>query len=143
MNAADLLIAALREAGIATGDGQARVGSNDLTGRYVVVWPHNEPASEGPIGDPNADRTVDLQITACGPSRTASDQMAEQARTVALRLTRGPSPDPYAWQQAAQHIGGQPTRRDASVDPATPDESGWYRADIYRYQLTPTGVATP
>lgn len=141
MNATDRLIAALRAAGIATGDAQARVGTTELTGRYVVVWPYSEAPSNGPLGSPNADRTVDLQITACGPSRTAADQVAEAARTVAL--SRLDPPDGYAWQQVTQHLGGQPTRRDTSVDPATPDQSGWYRADIYRYTLTPTGVATP
>jgi hypothetical protein len=114
-----------------------------LTGRYAVVWPYNEPAANGPVGDPNADRTVILQVTACGPSRLAADQVAEACRTVALALTKAPGPDGYAWVQAAQHLGGQPTTRESSVDPATPDQSGWYRADIYRYQLTPTGVATP
>lgn len=143
MNAVDLLVDALRTAGLATGDAQARMGTTDLTGRYVVVWPYNESASTGPIGAPNADRTVDLQVTSCGPSRRAADQLAERARTVALTLTRGPSATGYAWQQTAQHIGGQPVRRDTSVDPATPDESGFFRADVYRYLLTPTGVTTP
>ncbi|MCA1218699.1 hypothetical protein [Streptomyces sp. 8L] len=143
MNATGLLVDALRAAGIATGDAQARVGTTDLTGRYAVVWPYNELAANGPIGSPNQDRTVDLQVTACGPSRLAADQVAEACRTVALALTRTPGPDGYAWVQAAQHIGGQPTRRDTSVDPTTPESSGYFRADIYRYQLTPIGVVTP
>lgn len=143
MNTADLLVAALRAAGIDTGDAQARIGTRELTGRYAVVWPYPEMASDGPVGAPNADRTVSLQITSCGPSRRAADQVAEQARMVALALHRGAPPDDYAWLQAPEFTGGQAATRDASVDPATPDASGWYRADIYRYQITPTGVPTP
>lgn len=138
MNVQDALVAALKDAGIAAGDAQARDGTTELTGRYVVVWPWNEPPSDGPMADPNADRGIELQITACGPSRRAADQVAEQARPVALGL---PAPDGWAWIGAPQHQGAQPTRRETSTDPATPDASGWYRADLYRYAITPAGVS--
>lgn len=137
MNTADQLIAALRADGLATGDAQARVGTTELTDRYVVVWPVSEPPPDGPMADPNADRFIDLQITAAGPSRKAAEQVAEQARTVALG--RFDPPDGYGWRAVPQHLGGQPTKREISVDPGAPDESGWYRADIYRYELTPNG----
>jgi hypothetical protein len=142
VNTADLLVAALRAAGIATGDAQALVGTEQLTGSYAVVWPYPEGAANGPIGAPNADRTVALQITACGPSRKAADVVAEAARAVALALHRGTPPTGYAWQQAPEYVGGQATTRESSLDPATPDTSGWCRADIYRYTITP-GAALP
>lgn len=139
MSAADQLIAALRATGLATGDAQARVGTTELTGRHVVVWPVSEPPPDGPMADPNADRYIDLQVTAAGPSRKAAEQVAEQARVVALGQLD--PPDGYAWRAVPRHLGGQPVQREASVDPAAPDETAWYRADIYRYELTPGGDA--
>lgn len=137
MSVQDILVEALRDAGIATGDAQARVGTTELTGRYVVVWPYNEPPSDGPLGDPNADRTVELIVTSCGPSRRAAEQVAEQARPVALGIA---PPDGWSWIGAPQHVGAQPVSREISTDPSSPDQSGWYRTDIYRYVITPTGV---
>jgi hypothetical protein len=134
---ADVLVEALRAAGIPTGDAQAKDGTTELTGRYVVVWPVQEPPPDGPLADPNADRSIELQITAAGPSRRAADQVAEQARAVALgRLV---PPAGWTWRSPARHAGGQAAVRETSVDPSSPDASGWYRADIYRYEITPGG----
>jgi hypothetical protein len=135
VNACDRLVAALRAAGIATGDGQARVGAEPLTGRYVVVWPVLHGRGPGTIADPNPDRTEDLQITSVGPSRGAADQVAEAARAVALGDLE--PPDGFAWMCAPEYVVGNPTQQETSAGPAAPEAPVWSRADIYRYYLTP------
>ncbi|MEV4437485.1 hypothetical protein AB0K09_00460 [Streptomyces sp. NPDC049577] len=135
MNTADRLVAALRAAGIATGDAQARVGDVQLTGRYCVVWPVLERAGENTIGDPNTDRIIDMQITSVGPSRKAADQVAEAAGAVALGVLE--PPDGQTWMCAPEYVVGNPTMREPPSDPARPDTAMWARADVYRYYLTP------
>lgn len=135
MNACDRLVAALRAADLATGDGQARVGTDLLTGRFCVVWPVLHRAGENTIADPNTDRTVDLQITSVGPSRAAADQVAEAAGAVALGALE--PPDGFVWMCAPQYVVGNPTQQETSADQAAPDQPVWSRADIYRYYLTP------
>ncbi|MEU7044935.1 hypothetical protein AB0A77_28305 [Streptomyces varsoviensis] len=135
MNTADRLIEALRAAGIATGDAQAHVGSEPLTGRYCVIWQVLERAGENTVADPNTDRIVDLQITSVGPSRRAADQVAEAAGAVALGPL--PPPDGRTWMGAPEYVVGNPTSRETPSDPAHPEAPVWSRADIYRYYLTP------
>ncbi|MFE7609246.1 hypothetical protein [Streptomyces celluloflavus] len=136
MNVTDRLIEALRAAGIPTGDGEARQDDRELTGRYVIVWPVAEHAPTGTTWNPNADRRQDVQLTACGPTRRATDQVAEQARTVALGALA--APDGYAWLAPAAYVTGQPTTREHPTDPTRPDLRGFYRADVYRYTITPS-----
>jgi hypothetical protein len=135
MNATDRLIAALRAAGIQTGDAQARVGTTLLAGRYCIVWPVLERAEEGTITAPNADRAIDLQITSVGPSRGAADQVARDAGMVALGALD--PPDGYAWMCSAEYVVGNPVQQEESADPSAPDTPVWSRADIYRYYITP------
>jgi len=135
VNAVDRLVDALTAAGLAVGDGEPRNADGALTGRYVVVRPRGEIRGDGTAADPNADRSPEIQITAAGPSRRAADQVAEQARTVAL----GPlvPPDGSVWQQAAEYVTGTGTTPEATVDPTAPEAPTWFRVDVYRYFLTP------
>lgn len=137
-NPTDLLLGALRAAKIPTGDAEAKDDQlNPLTGRFCVVYQVAELAAEGPSSDTSVDRTVDLQITACGPSRAAVDLTAEKARTVALAVTDGPPPTGRSWLADAEHVVGNPVTRATPSDPDRPAETGWYRADLYRYRTTP------
>ncbi|WP_424216026.1 hypothetical protein ACN20G_28170 (plasmid) [Streptomyces sp. BI20] len=134
----DLLIGALRAARIPTGDAEAKDDKlAPLVGRFVVVYQVAEQTPDGPVSDTSVDRTVDLQVTACGPSRQAVDLTAEKARTVALAVTDGPPPTGRSWLADAEHIVGAPVTRATPSDPDRPAETGWYRADLYRYRTTP------
>ncbi|MFB7739571.1 hypothetical protein ACFC08_35530 [Streptomyces sp. NPDC056112] len=135
MNATDRLIDALEQAGLAVGDGEPRNKDGPLTGRYVVVRPRQVMRGEGSIGDPNADRTPELQITSVGPSRRAADQVAEIADRAALGPM--PAPDGYEWQQAAVYVTGTATTTEPTTDPTAPEATTWFRVDVYRYYLTP------
>ena len=135
MNVTDRLVAALEAAGLAVGDGQARNAGGPLTGRYVIVRPRIEVLGEGSIGDPNADREPELQITAVGPSRLAADQVAEQARAVALGDLA--PPDGWVWMQGARFVTGTGAAPEPDTDPVDPDAPAWFRVDVYRYYLTP------
>lgn len=61
--------------------------------------------------------------------------MAEQARGVALGLLDPPTG--WSWTQAATYVTGSPTDVEPLTDPAAADAPTWYRADVYRYYLTP------
>lgn len=135
MNATDRLVDALVAANLAVGDGQARNAAGALTGRFVVVRPRMEMRGDGTAADPNADRSPEIQITAAGPSRLAADQVAEQARTVALG--RLDPPEGWVWQQAAEYVTGTGTSPEATTDPTTPELLTFFRVDVYRYFLTP------
>ncbi|MFJ9612660.1 hypothetical protein [Streptomyces noursei] len=136
MNVTDRLVAALRAAGMPTGDAEARQDGHELTGRYAVVWPVAEYAPAGTAWDPNQDRTLDVQITSCGLTRRAADQVAEQARRIALGAFA--PPDGYGWLAPAAYVTGNPTTRENPSDPARPELRTYYRADVYRYTITPT-----
>jgi hypothetical protein len=132
----DIVIDALRATDLDVGDAQARDGTTQLAGRYVIVWPNvDRPYYDQPITDPNADLTIAVQLMSVGPSRRAADQVAMQARAVAL----GPlqKPTGYAWRCPAEFVVSQPTDRDKSDDPSTPESAPFYRSDIYRYYITP------
>lgn len=135
MNAVDRLVDALTDAGLAVGDGQARNAAGPLTDRYVVVRPRAEASGPGTARDPNADRNPEVQITAAGPSRRAADQVAEQARAVAL----GPlePPDGWSWMQVAEYVTGTGTTTEATTDPTAPQDPTFFRVDVYRFYLTP------
>ncbi|MEU9400542.1 hypothetical protein [Streptomyces sp. NPDC048242] len=135
MNVTDRLIAALEAAGLAVGDGIPRNKDGPLTGRYAVVRPRQIMRGEGSIGEPNADRQTELQITSVGPSRRAADQVAETADQAALGPM--PAPDGYAWQQAAVYVTGTATTTEPTTDPTAPEATAWFRVDVYRYYLTP------
>ncbi|WP_329177808.1 hypothetical protein [Streptomyces sp. NBC_01477] len=135
MNATDSLVAALVDAGLAVGDGEPRNAGGALTGRYVVVRPRTELRGDGTAADPNADRSPEIQVTAAGPSRLAADQVAEQARAVALG--RLEPPDGWVWQQAAEYVTGTGTAPEATTDPTAPESPTFFRVDVYRYYLTP------
>jgi hypothetical protein len=126
VNTTDRLIKALGDAGVAVGDSEPRNAEGPLTGRYCVVRPRAETRGEGTIGDPNADRCPEVQITAAGPSRLAADQVAEAARAVALGDLD--PPDGFAWVRVAEYVTGTGTAPEASTDPTTPEApafSGW------------------
>lgn len=135
MNAADRLVDALRAAEIRTGDGEPRDAAGALTDRYCVVRPRTEQRGAGTAADPNADRNPELQITAVGPSRKAADQVAEQARTVALGHLD--PPDGWSWLCAPEFVTGTGTTPEPDTDPTTPEAPSWFRVDVYRYYLTP------
>lgn len=141
MNATDVLIDALRAVdGLRVGDGEPRDDDGPLEGRYAVVRQRPEQRGEGTIADPNADRNPEIQITAAGPSRRAADQVAEQARQVAL----GPLPTPagWVWMQAAEYVTGTHTSTGGTVtemgtEPTEPQAPQFFRTDVYRFYLTP------
>lgn len=140
-NATDNLVTALRAAGLVVGDGESKgADGTPLIGRYVVVWPISELPPDGPISNMSLDRAVDLQITSCGPTRRAADQVAEKARSVAL----GPIAEPtgYAWLCPAEYVVGAPTTRETPANPNQPELYTYYRADQYRYHFTPASVGT-
>lgn len=135
MTVTDQLLEALRTADIRVGDGEPRDVGGRLTGRYAVLRPRNEQRGPGTAADPNADRNPEVQITAVGPSRLAADQVAEQARAVAL----GPldPPDGWAWACVAEFVTGTGTAPEADTDPTAPQAPAFFRVDVYRYYLTP------
>ena len=134
---ADSLINALRAAGIRCGDAEAKDENLDpLTGQFCVVYPIAELSPDGPVTSPAADRRIDLQITSVGPTRKACDFQAAKARVIVL----GPlvAPRGYTWLAPVEYIVGNPTQRGNPDDPDDPSTGPYYRADLYRFHLTPT-----
>lgn len=135
MNVADRLVDALRAADLKVGDGEPRDATGPLADRYVVVRPRQAMRGEGSIGEPNADREPELQITSVGPSRRAADQVAALAEVVALGALE--PPDGSAFTQCAIYVTGTGTTTEQQTDPTTPETLSWFRVDVYRYYLTP------
>lgn len=134
-----IIVAALRAADITTGDGHARQGSIELTGRYCVVWAGIEPAADGTLVDPNADQSIQVQITSVGETQTAAGFIARQARTVALSTSLTP-PAGYVWaRHVPQHIVSNGVQPEPSSNPTSPDKQSWFKTDIYQYEITPAG----
>lgn len=135
MNTTDILVAALRTAELRVGDAEPRDAAGPLTGRYCVVRPRTEQRGTGTAADPNADRNPEIQITAVGPSRLAADQVAEQARAVAL----GPldPPEGYSWLCSPEFVTGTGTTPEPDTEPTAPESNTFFRVDVYLYYLTP------
>jgi hypothetical protein len=125
----DVVVAALKGAGIATGDGIAKDGAVDLAPPYVVVYPWTA-TYDGPVTDRNADGEPAIQIKAVGKTRGAAENVGVEARAVMLGALASPTGQQYSG--APSHELGRGVLRDDSTTPPL-----FYADDVYRYYLTP------
>lgn len=129
MTLRDVVVAALRAAGIATGDGVAKDAAGDLAPPYTVLYLVGG-TSDGPVADRNADRAPLLQIMAVGRSAGSAENVAAAARAVMLGTLAAPAG--FVFAAAAFHEVSQGIRRDDDTTPPL-----FYAVDQYRYWLTP------
>lgn len=134
MTLTDVVVAALRAEGIATGDAVAKdetepPASQDLTPPYVVVYPWTA-TYDGPATDRNADADPAIQIKAVGHTRGSAEHVAQLARAVMLGVLAAPTGQAYRGQ--ASHELSRGVLRDNAAAPPL-----FWADDLYRYYLTP------
>lgn len=129
MTLSDVVVAALRAAGIATGDAIAKDGAADLTPPYVVVYPWSA-TFDGPVTNRNADADPAIQIKAVGKTRGSAEKVANQARVVMLGALAAPTGQVF--RGSVSHELSRGVLRDDATDPPL-----FWADDVYRFYLTP------
>lgn len=129
MTLTDVVVAALRAAGIRTGDGIAKDTTGDLAVPYTVVYPFSG-VYDGPVSAPSADAAPVLQVTSVGLTRGSAEHTALLAGAVMLGPLAAPAGFVYAGVAVRELSQG--IRRDD--DPVPPL---FFAVDHYRFSLTP------
>jgi hypothetical protein len=119
--------AALEAAGL---DAYRNAGPSDPESKipYVVVYVQ-PPTLTGPIGAPNADAEVTVQLKYVSNSGDACDYVGDKARAAMLELT---PPAGSVLQAPVTSEGGQPAREDP--DTTLPL---WMADELFSVLLTP------